>query len=190
MKNLTDQDSIAGCISGNDTIMEEFVRRFSDPVYRAVQYALRSKNFTYRQEDVEDLHNTIFVKLFEEKCKKLKQYRGDKGCSLLTWIRLIAVRTVIDHIRKIKKDALSQWKDALPIETMTDLEAESFEPIKMIEKDEHYHLIQEGMKEMKPRYQLFLKLHFFKGLSITEAAEILSTRSCERKRTIKNRTAL
>ncbi|MGA1824083.1 MAG: RNA polymerase sigma factor [bacterium] len=173
MERLTDQKIITGCINGDAQIQEEFVKRFSDPIYRAVQYAFRSNNIFFSQADVDDLHNTIFVRLFEERCRKLRQFRGDKGCSLHTWIRLIAVRTVIDYIRKKGRDALSRKKEVLPLEAISDMKADSQEPSIVMEEQEQYRLLEEGMKDIKTRYQLFIKLHFFKGLTINEAADII-----------------
>ena len=175
MGDFTDQEIIAGCISGDRQVQETFVRQFSDPVFRTVQYTFRTKNIRYSQSDVEDLHNTVFVKLFERQCKKLKQYRGDNGCSLFSWIRLITVRTVIDHVRKVSKDAITRRDEVLPLETLTDKKEEAPEAWTLLEKAEQYRLIKEGMQALIPRYRIFIKLHFLKGLSIREVADIIGT---------------
>ena len=61
----------------------------------------------------------------------------------------------------------------MPLEAISDMKADSQEPSTVMEKQEQYRLIEEGMKDMQPRYQLFIKLHFFKGLAINEAADII-----------------
>ena len=103
MEHLTDQALLAGCISGNRLTQEALVKQFSNLVYTSVQYILRARNISYCRSDLEDLHNTIFVTLFEKGCKKLRQYKGKNGCSLASWIRLIAIRTVLDHLRKAER---------------------------------------------------------------------------------------
>jgi RNA polymerase sigma factor (sigma-70 family) len=175
MGDFTDQEITAGCISGDRQVQETFVRQFSDSVFRTVQYTFRTKNIRYSQSDVEDLHNTVFVKLFERQCKKLKQYRGDNGCSLFSWIRLITVRTVIDHVRKVSKDAVTRRDEVLPLETLTDKKEEAPEAWTLLEKAEQYRLIKEGMQALIPRYRIFIKLHFLKGHSIREVADIIGT---------------
>ena len=161
MENLTDQQFLEGCISGDSQIQEAFIRQFSNHVYRTVQYTLRNKNIPYQQADAEDLHNTIFVKLFEHQCKKLKQFKGENDCSLFSWIRLITIRTVLDHIRKTSKDAITSKGKMLPLEEVMNLKQESPEPITVMEKAEQFQLIEKGMQSLIPRYRLFLKLHFY-----------------------------
>ena len=134
---------------------------------------MRNKTIPYQQADVEDLHNTIFVKLFEHHCKKLKQFEGKNGCSLFSWIRLITIRTVLGHIRKIRKDAVADKEKILPLDEVMNLRQESPGPISAMEKAEQYQLIEQGMLSLLPRYRLFLQLHFYKDLSIRETADIM-----------------
>ena len=96
-----DRELLSKCVSGDRTASEMLVRRFSDLVYRAVQYTLMAKHVSFNRHDLEDLHNTVFLRLFEQGCKKLRQYQGKNGCSLASWIRMIAVRTVLDHLRTV-----------------------------------------------------------------------------------------
>ena len=174
MNDSTDKDLIAGCLTGNRDALETLVKRFSNSVYRAIQYVFKVKNIPYSQLDLEDLHNSVFLHLFESHCKKLRQYKGTNGCSLYSWIRLITVRKVIDHLRKRGIDALNHKKTNLPIEVLTDLRAERSNPLDTIEREDQMRLIRDGMKALLPRDRLFLKLHSLKGLSIQEVAAIMS----------------
>ena len=95
-----DRRLLEQCISGDGGAGEAFVRKFSDHVYRAIQYVLTLKHIRFSHHDLEDLHNTVFLKLFEGNCKKLQQYRGKNGCSLANWIKIVTTRIVLNHIRK------------------------------------------------------------------------------------------
>jgi RNA polymerase sigma factor (sigma-70 family) len=170
----TDQEMLSGCISGDGRAQEAFVRRFSDLVYRAVQYAFRSRNAPVSRADVDDLHNTVFVRLFEKSFRKLSQYKGKNGCSLSSWIRLIAVRTVIDHLRRAQTDALTRPERVLPLETLPELKAEGAEPWALMDKEEQWRLILDGLRSLLPRDRLVLKLHCIKGLPMREVACLLS----------------
>jgi len=186
MNYSTDKDLIAGCLAGRRDALETIVKRFSNSVYRAIQYVLKVKNIPYSKLDLEDLHNSVFLHLFENHCKKLGQYKGTNGCSLYSWIRIITVRTVIDHLRKKGIDALSHQKTNLPIEVLSDLRVEQPNPLDVIERADQIRLIQDGMKALLPRDRLFLKLHSIEGLSIGEVAEIMSI-SEENAHSIKHR---
>jgi RNA polymerase sigma-70 factor (ECF subfamily) len=173
MEHLTDQDILAGCVSGDRYTRVAFVKRFSNLVYSSVQYILRVRDISYSLSDLEDLHNTVFVKLFDRRCKKLRQYKGKNGCSLSSWIRLITVRTVLDHLRKAHTDALMRKERVLSLDSLIDMKSETPEPWTLMNKEEQSRLIRDGLRSLLPRDQLFLKLHCFEGLSIREVAGIL-----------------
>jgi len=173
VNHLADRDLVNGCVSGDKKALEWFVRRFSDPVYRTVQYTLKTKNASYTRPDLEDLHNNVFLRLFEDRCKKLRQYKGKNGCSLHSWLRIVTVRIVIDHLRKEASSPLGWWKADLPFETFAP-RAKDSEPWIHMDRAKLKSLVQAGMKELMPRDRLFLKLHFMGDLSIREVADIMN----------------
>jgi len=132
-----------------------------------------AKNVSFDIQDLEDLHNTVFLKLFEQGCKKLRQYQGKNGCSLASWIRMIAVRTVLDHLRKKGVDAMVWQKKRVPLEELPELKADDVEFGSQIEKAEQERLLQDSMQRLPPRDRLFVKLHFDQGLSVAEVAEAM-----------------
>jgi len=77
-----------------------FVRQFSDLVYKSIQATLLVTQVRFNKQDLEDMHNTVFLQLFEDKCKKLRQFEGRNGCSLASWIKLVAGRIVLNYVRK------------------------------------------------------------------------------------------
>ena len=173
MNHATDRDLVNGCVSGSKEALEAFIRQFSDPVYRTVQYTFKTKNTSYTKPDIEDLHNSVFLRLFEDRCKKLRQYKGKNECSLHSWIRIVTVRIVIDHLRKEAASPLNWWKTNLPIETFAP-KAKDSEPWVNIDRAKQQSLVQAGMKELLSRDRLFLKLHFMGDLSIREVADIMN----------------
>ncbi len=76
-----DKELLSLCLAGDREASEIFVQRFSSLVYWAVQNILVIKHIRFTEDDLHDLHNNVFLQLFEKQYKKLRQYRGDKGCS-------------------------------------------------------------------------------------------------------------
>ena len=173
MDDTSDKALIAGCLAGRRESLEIFVRRFSDTVYRSIQHVFRSKNVRFSPSDLEDLHNTVFLKLLENHCRRIRQFKGSNGCSLASWIRIIAVRTVIDHFRKERVDALSRQKPSMPLEIIGDMETENPGPLAHLEKADRWQRIREGMAELLPRDRLFIRLHYLEGLSMGDVADFL-----------------
>ena len=181
-----DRRLLSGCLAGDREASEALVRQFSDIVYRSVQYALMAKQVSFSRHDLEDLQNTVFLRLFEGGCKKLRQYEGRNGLSLSSWIRMIAVRTVLDHLRKKGIDTIVWQKERVPLEKLPELKADGIEIGADIEREEQEHLLQVGMQRLSPRDRLFIRLHFDQGLSISEVAEAMQL-SIENAYTIKHR---
>jgi RNA polymerase sigma factor (sigma-70 family) len=168
-----DRELLSKCASGDRKASETLVRRFSDLVYGSIQYTLMAKHVPFNRQDLEDLHNTVFLRLFEQGCKKLRQYQGKNGCSLASWIRMIAVRTVLDHLRKKGVDAMVWQKRRIPLEELPELKADEVEFGAQIEQAEQGRLLQDGMQRLPSRDRLFIKLHFDHELPVAEVAEAM-----------------
>ncbi len=93
-----EKDLLIGCFNGDRHAQGDFVTRFSDLVYHTVLNTLKAKAVDCQTQDVEDLHQTVFMRLLEKRCRRLRQFRGKNGCSLRSWVRMITVHAVIDHL--------------------------------------------------------------------------------------------
>ena len=181
-----DRRLIYECVSGNRNASEVFVRRFSNLVYRAVLYTLRTRHIAYHSQDLEDLHNTIFLKLLEQDCKKLRQYEGRNGCSLASWLRIVSVRIVLNHIRKKGLDAMLWQKKRVSLDEMLEVRGDGEESWVLMDRAEQERMVQDGIRNLSTRDRLFMKLHFDEGLPVEEVASALQI-SVENVYTIKHR---
>jgi len=182
----TDGRLLTRCISGDREASEQFVRRFSALVYGTIRNTLIVKQTSFIPQDLEDFHNTTFLHLFEHGCKKLRQYRGKNGCSVASWIRLIAVRCVLNHLRKKGIDAIGSEKNKMSLEETCELESSWIEPWAALERKEKEYMIQNGIENLPPRDRLFMKLHFQKDLSVEEIADAMNL-SIQNVYTVKHR---
>ena len=181
-----EQQLLSGCIAGDPQSSNEFVRKYSNLIYKSVQYTLLRYNIRFNKQDLEDLHNTVFLKLFEKKCRKLRQYRGENGCSVTSWIRLIAVRTVLNALRKRGIDNIAGQRLRVSIEDITEPKDKNAEILAGLETAEQMHLLNKGMRRLLPRERLFMKLYIDKGFSIKRISETLQV-SFDIAYTIKHR---
>ena len=174
MDQLTaDQKNLKKCISGNRRAQEEFVEHFSDPIYKWIQFTFKARHIPFNRLDVEDLHNTVLVKLFEKRCKKLRQYKGKNGCSVYSWIRLITIRIVIDYIRSQKRDVIARSETDLAFQDIPNLAEGEVGPLHLMEKAEQALLLRKAIQLLQPRDRLFLQLHYLHCFSIPRIAGIL-----------------
>ena len=91
------------CAQGDKKAWKLFVNKYSCLIYSSIHKIFKIKNFRYTKDDVDDLFSDIFLKLFENNCKKLHQFEGKNGCSPATWISTIATRIVLDFLRTHKE---------------------------------------------------------------------------------------
>jgi RNA polymerase sigma factor (sigma-70 family) len=168
-----DWQLISKCLSIDRRAWETMVRRFSNLVYQTVRTTFLTKQIPFSRQDLEDLHNTVFLGLFEQGCARLKLYEGRNGCTLASWIRIVTVRTVLNHLRKKGLDEPLWEKKRTPIEELPWLRGEDKGPLALMESAEQEKLVHKGMESLGPRDRLFMKLHIDQGLPVEQVAEAL-----------------
>jgi RNA polymerase sigma-70 factor, ECF subfamily len=168
-----DQRLVEACRSSDRSAAETLVRRHSDTVYRAVQGTLLSRQVDFSSQDLEDLHNTVFLKLFERGCRKLAQFEGRNGCSFKTWIRVVTVRSVLNDLRDRNPHGLGSQHRRMPIETLTALISQDPDPEARLQAAQKRLLLDQGLAQCNPVDRLFFKLHFENDLALPEVADIL-----------------
>ena len=172
-----DRTLLAACFADKGEARETLVRQFSNLVYQAVLHTLRAKDVQFNRHDVEDLHNNIFVKFFENNCRKLRQYKGHNGCSLATWIRLVAVRTVLDQLRKKGVDAIAGRDKQIPVDEMLGLKAQQANALELLERAQQEQLLRDAVQYLPPRDRLFMRLYFEKDLPLAQVAAAMKLSS-------------
>lgn len=182
-----DRALLAKCFAGDRTGSEALVRRFSDLVYKTVQYTLRARQVPFTEQDLEDLHNTVFLNLFDRECRKLRQYQGRNGCSLATWIRLVAVRIILNQLRAKGPDAAFGQKKRVSIDELAPVKGEEPDGPALVERADQERLLREGLQNLTPRERMFVKLHFRQGLPVEQVARAMQM-SIENAYTVKHRT--
>jgi len=100
MESPSDQELILGCVAGQRRAWNTLVERFTRYVYYLIRLTARKHAAEMSPEEIADLHNDLFVALFEDDCRRLRAYRGDNGCSVRSWIRVITIRRTLDALRK------------------------------------------------------------------------------------------
>jgi len=168
-----DRKLIDGCIRKKQQAQADFIGQFSNLVYRSVQGTLRTKQKAFQPEDLADFHNTVFLKLFDQNCKKLRQYEGKNGCSLASWIRMISVQTVLDHLRRTR-DAIAVPRRTISIDFLQHPSSEEPSVLEAIHHKEQVRRLTDAVERLKPRDQLFVKLCCLQEMPIHRVAGIMN----------------
>lgn len=169
----TEHTLLAGCLAGDRSLQEAFVRHYTNLVFSTIHGVLRSKAACLSQMDIEDLHSTVFLRLMERRCRKLRQYQGRNGCSLASWVRMITVRLVLDHLRSTK-DALARPEQIEPLTDHFEIPWDGPSPLVRLTTREQQAFVETGLQALSNRDQLMIRLHFFEGCSLSQVARILN----------------
>ena len=168
-----DRQLLSRIFSGDKKATEIFVRQFSKLIYTSIQAAFLTRQITFNQQDLEDLHNAVFLQFFEQDCKKLRQYKRKNGCSLASWIKLVTIRIVLNHLRKKGLDAIGWKNKMISLDDLSELRGYNMNSWEIMERQEQESLLQNAINSLPPRDRLFAKLHLEKDLSIEKVAESL-----------------
>ena len=169
----SEKQLLAGCLSGDPSGQEAFIRHYSRLVFSAIQRVVQTKSATLSRLDIEDLHSSVFVNLLERRCRKLRQYKGKNGCSVASWVRMITVRTVLDHLRR-RKDALAVPQRMVSLDDLDDLVSNAPSPVVHLTAREQMQIIETGLQALSHRDQLMIRMHFFEGRTLSQVARVLN----------------
>jgi RNA polymerase sigma factor (sigma-70 family) len=155
---------LAGCIRGDKASWDAFVLQYSALVYHTIRKTFELHHAKLNDDVIEDLYQEFFVSILREDFKKLRQFKGDRGCTLASWLRLVAARRTIDFLRKQEAPAATVGDDVSTSEP--DLE-------NRIISEQGERDLCAALESLAARERLFIELHYRKGLSAEEVAAVL-----------------
>ena len=155
---------LTGCLNQEKTAWDAFVLQYSALVYHTIRKTFSLYHTEPRTDLVEDLYQDVFLTVLKDDFKKLRQFRGDRGCSLASWIRVIAARLTIDFLRK-QEPAKVEVADTVPFEGP--------DPHASVIRREEEELLLQTLQSLSPRDRIFIDLCFRQGLPPEDLAAIL-----------------
>lgn len=156
---------VVGCVNGEKAAWDAFVLQYSALVYHTIRKTFSLYHTEPRADLVEDLFQEFFLSLIQDDFKKLRQFRGDRGCSLASWLRVVAARLTIDFLRKQKTTVNATDTDTI--------KSNQPDPPGSLIDDEEERLLSQAVQALPPRDRLFVDLHFRQALPPEEIAAIL-----------------
>lgn len=165
---MTDQERtlIAGCVHGDKAAWDAFVQQYSNLVYHTIRKTLTLHHTDRRDDVVEELYQEFFVALLKDGCKKMRQFRGDGGCSLASWLRVVASRLTIDSLRQQPRPTVE-----VP-DTLASDEPTVADRIIARETEEALAAV---LATLSGRDRLLIELHYRRGLPAEKVALLLNT---------------
>jgi RNA polymerase sigma-70 factor, ECF subfamily len=165
---------LRGCIRGDVDARRRLVEEYSGIVSYGVTVIFQQFGRPSRREEIEDLCQDVFLALFDQDARKLRQYQGRNGCSLASWIRVVANRLTIDRLRRegrtVSLDDPNNWETSRVREVEPDRRPG---PEPQVEEAERASKVREMILQLPPKDQAFVQLFYFQGLPIEEVARTI-----------------
>lgn len=173
--SMTDSELIAAVLAGETARFAVLVERYQRDIYNL---AYRS---THHRQDAEDITQETFLRAY----RSLGAY--DAARPLRTWLYAIAVNVCRDWARRrasrpqvwslLDADG-SEEAGAGPASTVEEGDGATAEdayghPEAAALRRETQRLVEQAVMALEPEYRLLVVLHYFRGVSQGEAAEIL-----------------
>ncbi|GEM_PF-945781 len=149
--------------------VDGMVRKYWKLIYYTVRETLAFHNVPHTKEDIEDLRAEVFIHLFENDYRRLRQYDPKKGLSLSGWIRLIANQTTLNEIGKKGLLNMAKRNFKVPVE---DIEAVlRYDEENRLEARETLKIAMDAIEKLPPgETKEMLRQHLLEFKSLREIA--------------------
>ena len=152
-----DNDSILARIAaGEDGSFELLIEKYGNLVWSI------GKKFLYRQSDVEDAVQEVFIAIW----KSADKFDANKAKEI-TFVSMIARRRFIDHLRKISKHKNLESID-------DDNRGHQLYKESILNESTDLQLIKNAIKSLDIDDQELLNLSIYQGYSHTEISKLLN----------------
>ena len=100
--SLSEKELLNTCIQGNKDAWDAFVERYTNLIYHAINKTLKTYHADSLYQEINDIHNNVFLSLMENDYKKLRQYEGINGCTVSSWLIVVTTNSTLNIIKRQK----------------------------------------------------------------------------------------
>lgn len=176
---LSAEAIVRACVgSDSPAVWAEFIRRFQPLIAKVVARTARRHSPQAAPHLVDDLVQETYLKLCEEQCRLLRQFRSHHPDSIYGYLKVVAACVVLDyfkseHARKrdaARTDSLPDRHDSFlpPVEIRTSLSSEDMVALREIDDI----LCQLYKGETLVRNRAIFWLHHREGMTAQAIASI------------------
>jgi RNA polymerase sigma-70 factor (ECF subfamily) len=162
----SDLELLRRCLRGDAAALARFSDRFLRELRPVVRTTFVRSIGSAPEADVDNALQELFARLFEDSYRRLRSFQG--RCPLALWLRSVAVRHVLTHVRDEK--LRGRWGggsvDELPLAAPEESPADADEARRL----------RALIDELPALPRTALKMFYFDGLSYRTIAEALGVR--------------
>lgn len=189
---LSNTELVKRCANSlnNNSAWLEFFSRYKQCIYYTIIHECQKnevKKYCFQfEETVKDLVQDVYLKILENDCKALKQFRGESENSVYSYLKMIAKNVVKNYITKMQAQKRPQVEISLDTPIMltdenepiyykdrkksTSFDTEQEFRLTILKEEIEYRLAKLLTGRKKKRNKLICQLHIYNGFSANEIA--------------------
>lgn len=167
MADLNDSELLAEVLSGSEAGWGVFFRRFRGLILSCALKTAARSGVQLGADDLMDVLGDVSLNLVAHDYRRLRLYRPDGGCSVATWIGVIATSTAKDFLRRARRYRLEPTADA----ELDRVPCPSEGPEQLLADRQRRSFVDDALAQLSKRDQRFVYLYFAEALSPEAIAE-------------------
>ena len=176
-EDISDKELLKSCIEGKEWAWEIFEEKYVRLIHYYITQTAKIHNIYLKQEDMEDCYQSIILAIIKDDCRRLRTFRGEHGCTLASWLRIIAVRLTQNFLqsltRRQSRDISTDEISFLDKIATNESDNKTFED-EYIKKETWDIIVDVIENKLTAREKLFSNLFWLDGLSFEEIAKIMN----------------
>ncbi|HOZ48477.1 MAG TPA: sigma-70 family RNA polymerase sigma factor [Candidatus Hydrogenedentes bacterium] len=154
------------CLDGDEEAKAFLFSQYATHVERAIRRAFFKAGAPCSEEDVEDIRNSLFLRLYRDGCAMLRKLRTPG--SLRAWLARIASNAAVDFLRgRASAQRLRQRTSQDPTYAAEQT------PADVPETNERTNLLLQALNELAAEDRLILRLRYMDKMSHREIAGLM-----------------
>lgn len=159
--DMDDTELLTHATSGNDQAWNVFFRRFRGLILSCALKTAARAGVHLSADDLMDVLGDVSLNMISHGYRRLRLYRTDGGCSVATWVGVIATSTARDFLRRARRYRLEPTAEA---------ELERFPspqggPEDLLADQQRRRFVDRALSELSRRDQRFVELYFAEAMS-------------------------
>jgi RNA polymerase sigma-70 factor (ECF subfamily) len=106
---LDDGALVRALVAGERDAWSEFMRRYEPGIRRCITSVVSRFRRVVSSEDEQEIFSDFCVRILQHDRSKLEAFDPSRGCSLATWLGMVAIQTARDHLRRRRRDSYRDY---------------------------------------------------------------------------------
>lgn len=163
------------CAGGDPAARNEFLAKYSRLIYKYILSVSRAYGRPQAADHADDIFQDFFCFLFADNGRKLLSFQGRNGCTLASWLRLVAARFTLDYLGKLKP-LLSIEEDVPGAGSLKGILADAAQGASaVLMRDEQMDNLKECIETLETDDKYFIEMHIHRGVGLDALKEHLRT---------------